>query len=328
MGATGLPITDSGMCLCFKTAEPRTDSRAKVKDVKGLVGDSKYSPVVQNTQDPQYNFVTHYQFNFKLSMFKFQICDREREVLGECKVGIGEFFANMRVGEPCTLETTLPLTRHGQHRGEVHVKITPTFYIPAILPGTLFAVPPLFQCGIGWDFSKKTLPFDLDASVVALDDDLGVKGTLWWKNLKEMQLGAAVHHSGDDTTGEGDGDDETISFNLGSVSPDITKLVITINSFNGQSISNIKFAYFRLIVNGHTIAFYGMGKGQVPNSTGLIVGCLQRSAHNLAQWEFQTIVAATPGKTVMDSLPQILEFFQSQTQSPTVGLPQARPPIC
>ena len=68
---------------------------------------------------------------------------------------------------------------------------------------------------------------------------------VWYGNLKGFD--GAISHSGDNLTGEGDGDDEVITLELDGLPRDVEGLVFTVNSFRGQKFTELKTAYCRLL---------------------------------------------------------------------------------
>jgi tellurium resistance protein TerZ len=310
--ANGLKITNQNSgCFCIGGGAPYTSSWAKVKDVKGLRGDSRKSKIVARDSDPVYNFKTNYQFNFKLSSFKFKVeCAETSRDIGEATIDIGQFLLQAQVGQKFTIDAVLPLKKGD---GTLHVKVSPTFWIPVILPGHVFPLPPKFQIGLAWDFKKRQAVIDLDASVVALDVNNQVIGKIAYDILKDLSsqgtLARVVTHSGDDRTGEGDGDDETVTFDMPNMPSSVARLLVCINSYNGQPISSCKFAYFRLICNNQTIGFYGLGRGKdgssmIPNCNGLFMGAIERSGDG---WSFVTVAQAASGNTVSKSVPAMVQ---------------------
>jgi tellurium resistance protein TerZ len=311
--AHGLKITNQNkaLCFCIGGGAPYTSSWAKVKDVKGLRGDSRRSKVVTKDSNPVYNFTTKYQFNFKLSSFKFKVeCADTARDIGEATIDIGQFLLQAQVGQKFTIDAVLPLKKG---TGTLHVKVSPTFWIPVILPGHVFPLPSQFQIGLAWDFKKRQPVIDLDASVVALDANNEVIGKIAFDTLSELSkqgvLARVVTHSGDDRTGEGDGDDETVTFNMPNMPPSVARLLVCINSYKGQPISSCKYAYFRLISNSRTIGFYGLGRGEdgrsmIPNCDGLFMGAIERNGDG---WSFVTVAQAAAGNTVLSSVPAMIQ---------------------
>ncbi len=98
------------------------------------------------------------------------------------------------------------------------------------------------QFGLGWDPVKKKGLFgsifggndsiDLDAGCVLLDAAGNKIDTIWFRKLKSS-CGSVVH-SGDNLTGEGDGDDEIIHVNLLKLPANVEYLAFTVNSFRGS----------------------------------------------------------------------------------------------
>jgi tellurium resistance protein TerZ len=112
--------------------------------------------------------------------------------------------------------------------------------------------------GLGWDakkvktggflgmFAKETTQsIDLDASCVMFDAAGGQTDTVWFRQLASKC--GSVSHTGDNRTGDGDGDDEQIIVELGRVPANVKHLVFVVNSFTGQSFDQIDNATCRLV---------------------------------------------------------------------------------
>lgn len=104
--------------------------------------------------------------------------------------------------------------------------------------------------GVGWDVSgggKKGLlgrlnkfkGVDLDLSAVAFEGKDAV-AACWFDNAKP--LGGALEHTGDNRTGRGDDDDETIIAHLDLMPPQVTAVVFTLSSYKGASFENVNNA--------------------------------------------------------------------------------------
>ena len=91
--------------------------------------------------------------------------------------------------------------------------------------------------GLGWDARvAKGVSFDLDASVFLLNDRGKVstdKDFVFYNNL--TSLDGTVAHQGDNVTGAGDGDDETVSINLAKISSEVKKIVIVVSINDADS---------------------------------------------------------------------------------------------
>ena len=158
--------------------------------------------------------------------------------------------------------------------------------------------------GLGWDPVKAGQSIDLDASCILFDAAKNIVDTVWFSQLKSRD--GSVQHSGDNLTGEGDGDDETINVDLSRIPSNVTTLVFTINSFRGQTFDQIDNAFCRLInlANRQEIARYTLsGGGRV---TAQIMAKIYR--HN-NEWKMAAIGEPANGQTFRDILPNIMPFL-------------------
>ncbi|MFE3203927.1 TerD family protein [Embleya sp. NPDC059237] len=107
--------------------------------------------------------------------------------------------------------------------------------------------PPLtrVRMGLGWDPAKSGGSIDLDASCIAFDAHGRKVVAVWF--MKLSGLGGAIKHTGDNLTGEGEGDDESIVVRLDALPPHVTGLVFTVNSFLGQKFTEVSRAFCRLV---------------------------------------------------------------------------------
>ena len=92
--------------------------------------------------------------------------------------------------------------------------------------------------GLGWDTKKYSggADFDLDASAFLLGEDdklLRDEDFVFYNNLKGR--GGAVTHTGDNLTGAGDGDDETIMIGFDKIPDEIKKIVICVTIHDAQT---------------------------------------------------------------------------------------------
>ncbi|MGW0997846.1 TerD family protein [Streptomyces sp. NPDC002523] len=101
------------------------------------------------------------------------------------------------------------------------------------------------QMGLGWEPAYRGKDIDLDASVIAYGPQRNHVDSCYFGKL--TILNGAIRHSGDNLTGEGGGDDEVITVDLGRIPQDVTGLVFTVNSFSGQKFTEVAKAYCRLL---------------------------------------------------------------------------------
>lgn len=126
-----------------------------------------------------------------------------------------------------------------------------------------------FSLGLGWDVRiTDGAEFDLDASALLLDaNDQPVGGTssLVFYGQQSSPCGGVVS-SGDNRTGDGDGDDETVTVDLSKINSEIAKivLVVTIHEADarGQNFGMVNNAYVRILQddNDQPVARYDLSE--------------------------------------------------------------------
>lgn len=164
--------------------------------------------------------------------------------------------------------------------------------------------------GLGWDVAKKggllgglfggNEDIDLDASCLVFDESGKLVGEVWFRDLKGMN--GAIVHTGDNLTGAGDGDDETIKVDLSKLPATVKSLVFTVNSFRGQTFDKVANAYCRVVdeVSGKELAKFALGESG--GHTGLVMAKIYR--HN-GEWKIHAIGEKTTGRTFHDMMPAI-----------------------
>ena len=107
--------------------------------------------------------------------------------------------------------------------------------------------------GLGWAVNKYDggADFDLDASAFLLGANEKVRRDedfIFYGNLDSTD--GSVHHTGDNRTGEGEGDDEVLIIDFSKVPPDISKIAITVTIYEaqerGQNFGQVSNAYVRV----------------------------------------------------------------------------------
>lgn len=113
---------------------------------------------------------------------------------------------------------------------------------------------PKFTIGLGWDTNSSSTgsAFDLDASVFILGENkkiLSDQHFVFYNNLKSPN--DAVVHTGDNLTGDGDGDDEQIIVDLSKIENDASEIciVITIHDANirNQNFGQVRNSFIRIV---------------------------------------------------------------------------------
>ncbi|GAA3986780.1 TerD family protein [Actinomadura viridis] len=164
------------------------------------------------------------------------------------------------------------------------------------------------KMGLGWDaIAKKGLfgrskaqSIDLDASCLMFDAGGNLADSVWFRQLRSKD--GSVLHTGDNLTGEGEGDDEVINVDLASVPANIVQLVFTVNSFTGQDFSQIANAFCRLVdeTTGQEIARYDLSGAGRHNAQ--IMAKVSRDGQG---WSMTAIGATADGRTFQHLLPTV-----------------------
>ncbi|GGP70575.1 TerD family protein [Streptomyces sindenensis] len=150
------------------------------------------------------------------------------------------------------------------------------------------------RMGLGWEPAFRGKDIDLDASVIAYGPNRNHLDSCYFGKL--TILNGAIRHSGDNLTGEGAGDDETIVVDLGRIPADATGLVFTVNSFTGQKFNEVAKAYCRLIddASGEELVRFDL-TGAEPQ-TGVMMAKLIKQF--TGEWEMTAMGEFVKSRTV------------------------------
>lgn len=147
--------------------------------------------------------------------------------------------------------------------------------------------------GLGWDIRTTTgQDFDLDASAIALGADKKVASDqhfVFFNNLKSPD--GSIEHTGDNLTGEGDGDDEVIKVDLAAVPANIDSIVFPVSIYDAenrsQSFGQVRNAFIRVVnqADNSELARYDLSE-DASTETAMVFGELYR---NGSDWKFRAV---------------------------------------
>lgn len=168
------------------------------------------------------------------------------------------------------------------------------------------------RMGLGWDAMKKKGMFggkksqsiDLDASCLLFDSQGQLVDQVWFQQLRSKD--GSVVHTGDNTTGEGEGDDESIKVDLSRVPAAVATLVFVVNSFTGQDFTQIESAFCRLVdesTSTETARYDLSGSGQ---HNAQVMAKITRDGQG---WTMTAIGAVANGRTFRDLLPTVADHL-------------------
>ncbi len=149
------------------------------------------------------------------------------------------------------------------------------------------------RVGLGWDTrATDGQDFDLDASAFLLSEAGKVRNDtdfIFYNNLSSPE--GSVSHTGDNRTGDGDGDDETLIVKLNQIPADVAKLAFIVTIHEGatrkQSFGQVSNAFMR-IINDETnveVARYDLSE-DASSETAMNFGELY--LHN-NEWKFRAV---------------------------------------
>lgn len=147
--------------------------------------------------------------------------------------------------------------------------------------------------GLGWDErSTDGSAFDLDASALLVGTDgkvLSDKHFVFFNNL--LSPDGSVEHTGDNLTGAGDGDDESIRVNLPSVPLEADRIVFPVTIYDAdnrsQNFGQVRNAFIRVVDanSGAEIVRYDLAE-DFSTETAMVFGELYR---NGSEWKFRAV---------------------------------------
>jgi tellurium resistance protein TerD len=147
--------------------------------------------------------------------------------------------------------------------------------------------------GLGWDTRETAgADFDLDASLFMVGAGGRVRSDqdfIFYNNLRSVD--GSVEHTGDNLTGVGEGDDESIKVNLEGVPAEIEKLAVTVTIHDAearqQNFGQVSNAFIRVVNedNSNEIVRYDLSE-DASTETAMIFGEVYRHG---GEWKFRAV---------------------------------------
>jgi stress response protein SCP2 len=187
------------------------------------------------------------------------------------------------------------------------VKIAPPPAGIIMTKGESLAVPSShFKVGLGWDQVGR--PVDLDASVVCLRQNLTLSDACFFGKLKVY--GGALQHSGDNQTGAGSGDDESVTVNLSRLPADVAYVCVVVNCYDDSPLSNVRNAYVRLLDASGRAESHRYNLSSLGGLPGYLMCTIYKDRHTNA-WMLKTNSKEATGNTYKAMLPAIQQAANS-----------------
>jgi tellurium resistance protein TerZ len=142
---------------------------------------------------------------------------------------------------------------------------------------------------------------DLDANCTMYDANGNLVDAISFQKL--ISSCGGVRHSGDNRTGAGDGDDETITIDLNKIPSSVKSVVFSINSFSGQNFSRVESISCNIYDNAKGKTKVATYSDKVTGSnTAIVVAKLVRTE---TEWVLTPVSVLTNGRTYRDITPAI-----------------------
>jgi len=177
--------------------------------------------------------------------------------------------------------------------------------------------------GINWGAIEKKGLFgfgtikeavDLDASCALFNEAKQLEDVIYFGNLQSKN--GAVRHSGDDLTGDMDGDDgldnEIITINLSALNPSTSHVAFVLNSFRGQDFGNIPFASIRIYEGTPTRVNEVFAKFDIAHGAGfaghvsMVMGIFYKRN---GEWKFNAIGEPTTDKDLEHTVNTVMQKY-------------------
>lgn len=170
--------------------------------------------------------------------------------------------------------------------------------------------------GVGWDnnaFDSDVADLDLSCFMLNRHRKTRVnEDFIFYNNLEGSDK--AVIHNGDNRTGAGDGDDESLTINLQSIHFDIYQLMFVLSIYKGEekghNFTKLRNTYIRIVnmdTNMEIVRFELSKLCEDRAETGMFAACLNREG---PKWHFVAMAEFIEG-----GLPKIAEDFDIIVQA-------------
>jgi len=159
---------------------------------------------------------------------------------------------------------------------------------------------PKFTIGLGWDTNSTSTgsAFDLDASVFILGENnkmLSDQHFVFYNNLKSPN--DAVVHTGDNLTGDGEGDDEQLLVDLSKVEDSAQEICIVVTIHDAparnQNFGQVRNSFVRILdtMSGEELLKYELEE-DFSVETAVEFGRIYRRN---GEWKFEAVGAGMKG---------------------------------
>lgn len=241
------------------------------------------------------------------------------------KASVDVVAAMFKEGEAWKLRIIEEPAQQGQHFMDILPLLAETIrlFIPsapkkqkvafAMEKGSVLDLPQTLSkitVGLGWDVDDGEV--DLDVSAVLLDQSGADLEAVFFGRPESEEHG--IYHTGDNLTGEGEGDDEQIVVGLDQIGSRVHQVFFVVNIYSpNRSFRQVAAPYCRIVDEsaGGELCRYSLRDAGSDN--GLIVAKIAREAGG--RWGFHALGIPCRGRTYKDSLPHIRHMCSVMTST-------------
>merc|ERR1719440_925738 len=164
--------------------------------------------------------------------------------------------------------------------------------------------------GLGWDVDEGEC--DLDVSAVLMDHNGNDVEAVFFGRLESEEHG--ITHTGDNLTGEGEGDDEQIIVNLEKVGSSIQQVFFVVNIYTPhKNFMQVAAPFCRIVDNSSGAELCRYALRDAGAESGLIIARIAREAGG--RWGFHALGLPCRGRTYKDSTAQLRAACKVKTSS-------------
>lgn len=179
---------------------------------------------------------------------------------------------------------------------------------------------PILVFAIGWEnkakegllnkLTGKKYDADLDLSCVVYDKNNDRIDTVWYAELQSKC--GSIRHKGDETIGEKEKDDESISIDLNKLNENARTLFFVISSFSNNSFNEVEDAYWHLF---DASTKRELGRYQFSSNdkaSAKIVMRLQKTeVDGLEEWRIRALDENATGQNIQEIFPEIRSLIEA-----------------
>ncbi len=166
----------------------------------------------------------------------------------------------------------------------------------------------------GWLGGVKKEAVDLDASCILYDSSKNAIDVIYFGSLKSKD--GSIKHSGDDLTGDMDGDDgldnEIITVDFSKLSSNVEHVAFVLNSFRGHDFGTIPFASIRIYEGtpsrvNEVFATYNIAKGEgFAGHVSMVMGVFYKRN---GEWKFNAIGEPTKDRKLEETIKTVTQNY-------------------